>query len=72
MHFYTLSSEKSKSMFKKNIFKILAIVFFLLAGAVYNSNRTILKKVNGQSPNQGCSNIKVKDGDSSEWSYLDN
>lgn len=29
-------------------------------------------KVNGKSPNQGCSNIKVKNGDNSEWSYLGN
>jgi len=27
-------------------------------------------KVNGQSPNQGCSFIKVNNGDSVEWSYL--
>lgn len=29
-------------------------------------------KVNGKSPEQGCSNIKVKNGDISEWSYLGN
>jgi len=33
-------------MFKRNFFKILAIVFFLLAGTTfYNSNKTTLKKV---------------------------
>ncbi|MEK7522548.1 MAG: DUF4430 domain-containing protein [Patescibacteria group bacterium] len=33
-------------MFKRNVFKILAIVFFLLAGAsFYNSTKTIQKKV---------------------------
>ncbi|MEK7598010.1 MAG: DUF4430 domain-containing protein [Patescibacteria group bacterium] len=29
-------------------------------------------KVNSKSPNQGCSYINVKNGDSSEWSYLGN
>ena len=29
-------------------------------------------KVNGQSPNQGCSFIKVNNGDNAEWSYLGN
>ena len=33
-------------MFKRNVFKILAMVFFLLAGAtLYNSNKEIPKKV---------------------------
>lgn len=29
-------------------------------------------KVNGKSPDQGCSYIKVKNGDISDWSYLGN
>jgi len=29
-------------------------------------------KVNGQSPSQGCSYIKVNNGDNSEWSYIGN
>lgn len=29
-------------------------------------------KVNGQSPNQGCSYIKVGDNDNVEWSYIGN
>lgn len=29
-------------------------------------------KVNGKSPDQGCSYINVKNGDNSEWSYLGN
>jgi cytoskeletal protein RodZ len=29
-------------------------------------------KVNGQSPNQGCSFIKVNNGDNAAWSYLGN
>ncbi|MEK7177797.1 MAG: DUF4430 domain-containing protein [Patescibacteria group bacterium] len=29
-------------------------------------------KINGKSPDQGCSYIKVKNGDSSDWSYLGN
>jgi hypothetical protein len=29
-------------------------------------------KINGQSPDQGCSYIKVKNGDNSEWNYLGN
>lgn len=29
-------------------------------------------KVNGQSPQQGCSYVKVNNGDNSEWSYIGN
>ena len=29
-------------------------------------------KINGQSPSQGCSYIKVNDGDNTEWNYLGN
>lgn len=29
-------------------------------------------KINGQSPDQGCRYIKVKNGDNSDWSYLGN
>jgi len=29
-------------------------------------------KVNGKLPDQGCSYIKVKNGDSTDWSYLGN
>ena len=29
-------------------------------------------KINDKSPDQGCSYIKVKNGDSSDWSYLGN
>ena len=29
-------------------------------------------KINGKSPDQGCSYINVKNGDSSDWSYLGN
>ena len=29
-------------------------------------------KINGKSPDQGCSYINVKNGDSTDWSYLGN
>ena len=158
MHINPLSSEKSKHMYKKNFFKISAIIFLLfLAVIFYNKSIQHVKlintpsptivptkieqnvkvsllingspvgqvdmkssqnhcdvlsealsqkkiksldmrynkdfktsvvylvngigkkdsvwwgfKVNGKSPDQGCSNIKVKNGDSSDWSYLGN
>ncbi|VVA44466.1 conserved exported hypothetical protein [Candidatus Roizmanbacteria bacterium] len=50
-------------MFKRNIFKILAVVFFLLAGATfYNSNKTISKKINTSpiSPTEVSTNAAKK------------
>ncbi|VVA44128.1 conserved exported hypothetical protein [Candidatus Roizmanbacteria bacterium] len=49
-------------MFKRNIFKILAIVFFLLSGAsFYNSNKTPVKQiiVNKQAANKIISPTKI-------------
>jgi len=154
MHINPLSSEKSKPMFKKNFFKILAVVFLFFLAVVFYTKPirpvkqtntpsptvipTKLKvalsindasvgqidmtsgqnqcdvlsqalsqkkiksldmrynkdfktsvvylingigkkdsvwwgfKINGKSPDQGCSYINVKNGDSSDWSYLGN
>jgi len=49
-------------MFKRNIFKILAVVFFLLAGATfYNSNKTIPKTIikNKKTVNKIISPAKI-------------
>ncbi|MFA5770223.1 MAG: DUF4430 domain-containing protein [Patescibacteria group bacterium] len=67
-----LSQKKIKSLDMRYNKDFKTSVVYLINGVGKKDSVWWGFKINGQSPDQGCSYIKVKNGDNSDWSYLGN
>jgi hypothetical protein len=67
-----LSQKKIKSLDMRYNKDFKTSVVYLINGIGKKDSVWWGFKVNGKSPDNGCSYIKVKNGDSSDWSYLGN
>ena len=67
-----LSQKKIKSLDMRYNKDFKTNVVYLVNGIGKKDSVWWGFKVNGKSPDNGCSYIKVKNGDSSDWSYLGN
>ncbi len=67
-----LSQKKIKSLDMRYNKDFKTSVVYLVNGIGKKDSVWWGFKVNGKSPDQGCSYINVKNGDSSDWSYLGN
>lgn len=67
-----LSQKKIKSLDMRFNRDFKTSVVYLINGVGKKDSVWWGFKINGKSPDQGCSYINVKNGDSSDWSYLGN
>ena len=67
-----LSQKKIKSLDMRYNKDFKTNVVYLINGVGKKDSVWWGFKINGKSPDQGCSYLKVKNGDSSDWSYLGN
>lgn len=67
-----LSQKKIKSLDMRYNKDFKTSVVYLINGIGKRDSVWWGFKINGKSPDQGCSYINVKNGDSSDWSYLGN
>lgn len=67
-----LSQKKIKSLDMRYNKDFKTSVVYLINGIGKKDSVWWGFKINSKSPDQGCSYINVKNGDSSDWSYLGN